>query len=357
MSSRPLRRAIGLSLASVVALVGLPSAGTAEPGPWPGLPAVPEHPVITNSGDRNLTGWLNPPANGVAGSVASQQWLRMPTMAIANNIVFDTTEQNTEDTSDGAVFYDARFAPEYFLVSPPGSAEPYGYGPVMPVRTVAFGSIPVEVEIQVRQQRDPDGLPVPISSYVVERYVYDSTSPSANGQRLLFLPASIDAQVSIAVLGLEVDGVDVGIGPRCSTPPTARLSAESPAYANPGGEEDLTVFDPRDGANGFVGGTFYGTVDIPGFTSCRTSTGDDLAPLLTSALSGPQNPVAVQYGSLFCVSPDGEGPPRPGQSTPEAAGCSQFQYAPENPDLWAVPLPWDLPGFAPGSEPITNENS
>ena len=51
-----------------------------------------------------------------------------------------------------------------FLV-PSNTTESYGNSPAITVRTVAFGSIPAEVQLQLRQRRDSDGLPIQLHHF------------------------------------------------------------------------------------------------------------------------------------------------------------------------------------------------
>ncbi|GAB3070709.1 hypothetical protein GCM10027215_05520 [Nocardioides zeae] len=343
----------------VLALLMLPTAGSAEPGPFPGLPLVedagpPFPPTLGIPGqDRNEVSWLNGPYNGLAGSTRSEQWLRLPTRALAINATFGTCTGPANAIPDNPCPYpvseDTSFASLLqavaFMVSPEGSEHPYGEGEIIPVHTVAFGSIPVVVEIQMNQVRDGDGLPVPLTTRLQERY-----TSAASGDRNNMDQATLTGDVRLRVVSLAVDGVDVGLR-ACETPPFA-LRLQSEPDSGPVAEE-LQWVDPDRTAYGTTGGSFSGTVDIPGLSGCRTSSGDDVSATLSSFLSGPDNPVTVRYGTMGCfaILDDGTpvfGPPPAGADTPEEAGCFVFENVPGDPRWNSIPVPREYPTYAPG---------
>ncbi|MFW6775923.1 hypothetical protein ACOACO_16685 [Nocardioides sp. CPCC 205120] len=359
MSNTSLLRRCAAPVAAVLALLLLPSAGSAEPGPYPGLPQVedpgPPFPeTVGTPSDRNVFAWLNAPYGGLASSVRSEQWLRLPVRALASNSMFYTCEGPasppggdnpcTIEMDPRTLNYNALHTAA-FLVSPDGSEQAYGDGPVIPVRTVAFGAIPVEVGIQMSQARDADGLPVPLQARIVER---TTVEPGVEGLTNNMDPATLTGPVVLRVVGLAVDGVDLDLGD-CRTP-TIDLAVRSEAASGPVGQEYEWI-DPQRSTYGFSGGGFNGVVDIPAFEGCETAAGDDVSAVLTSVISGPGNPVSVQYGAMFCFGEfTDEGtakPTRPGADLPEEAGCTQYEMAPGG-RWWAVPLPRDFPDRAPG---------
>lgn len=344
------RRALALAVAAT-SLLMLPSTSSAEPGPYPGIPNIDlpaDFPAL--AGDRNIESWLNGPLNGLAGSPKALQWARIPLGALASNTVIATCGNDLNPcpfpVPDGTQDL-TRFSIVAFLVSPEGSAEPYGFGQIATVRTVAFGSIPAEVGIQVVQSRDSDNLPVPLDG------LFSTRQEFIGGQNYFVSEAgTITGQVSVRVVSLRLDGVDVGLSGACESGTTPlSLSSERLRTLD---AEHLANVDPRKHFYQAEGGGVSGKLDIPPFGPCGTDSGDDIGPILTSVLSGPDNDVSAQFGALFCLAeftPDGFPlPTPPGADSPAEAGCSQYQLQPDvNPDLWAIPLPWDIPDYAPGA--------
>lgn len=356
------KRALAAACAAASLLL-LPTTSAAEPGPYPGIPYLEREAGFPPSTDRNIFAWLNAPYNGLASSVKAQQWARIPLGTLASNIMLldcQGYEGGTGPCSTLApelvagitepyVTFSA-FALSAFLVSPDGAPEPYGYGQVIPVRTVAFGSIPVEIELQVSQTRDADNLPVPVSGVLSE---YNATGGIEGGAvtEIVLPQAQLSGSVAIHVVGLSIDGVDVSVSPACATPPTD-LVVSTKATRVP--SDDPFSYNPRESASGTQGGGLAGTIDIPPFSGCTTSIGDDVSNILTATVSGPDNPVNLQYGGTYCFAEyTDEGIPKPtppGADTPAEAGCAQYQLDPErHPDFWTIPLPWDIPDYAPGA--------
>lgn len=347
------KRALAAACAAV-SLLALPSTSSAEPGPYPGLPYVDPVPDFPPSTDRNITAWLNAPYTGLAGSTRALQWSRVPIGTLASNIaIFVCSPPGGANpcpfpTPEGMTGFYTRYHIAGFLVSPDGSSDPYGDGQVMTIRTVAFGSIPVEVDVQISQTRDADGLPVPI---ILEAADYSTGAPGGPITDYVTVPATLKGKITVGIDRLRIDGVDVGLTGSCSTSPTDLQGTSEEARVPIGQEGGL---DTKRFTVGTDGGGATGKIDIPAFGSCATTTGDDVGPILTSALSGPDNPVSVQYGGAYCFAdytPDGFPKPTPaGADTPTEAGCTQYQQYPDlNPDRWNIPLPWDIPDYAPGA--------
>lgn len=346
----------------MLSLLLLPTAGSAEPGDYPGLPVVqdpgpPFPPTVGTDADRNVFSWLNAPYNGVTGSARSEQWVRLPTRALASNAALFTCN-NPLNTSPGAGAPCEFPAPQgsvtlnlldvaAFLVSPDGAPAPYGYGPLIPVRSVAFGSIPVEVVLQLNQVRDADGLPIPFRGDIVE---YTSREPGVETQTNTMAANTLRGQVELRVVDARVDGVDLDLED-CVTPPID-LVTRSEEATGPVGEETSWI-DPDRSTYGYSGGGFAGTVDVPPLQGCTTPEGDDLAAVLSSMLAGPGNPVSLRYGAMFCASDFLDNgsfkPTPPGADLPEEAGCAQFELGPPGDERWlAIPPPREYPTYAPG---------
>lgn len=341
-----LRRVIA-ALAVGGVLVAAPTSSQADEADNPGLPRLPcssqqvEDGFCTPDNDayeRNANNWLNNAQNGLTGSVPAKQWAQIPLTMLASNVLFSNS------LDDGT--YTTLFQYDSFFVSPEGSGRPYGDTALIPVRTVAFGSIPATITLQVSQRRDADGLPVPVH---LDAQQVDITGPPA---LTVLPPVVLDETVSLRVRSLTVDGVDVQLQDTCQTRTSARLRAASEATeydaANGPAEEQ---FDQAHGFFGLSGGTLNGTIDIPAFSGCTTATGDDVSPLLTSAISSTGNPLSLSIGAVGCFSASETRPlpTQPGANTPEAANC--FEGSTTNPDTRTIPFPQDFPDYAPGEQP------
>lgn len=354
--------ALPLLLGTLVLLGGSSRSAEAADGPVPGLPFLPcptlgpEYPEGTVSGcadypdpDDYVTNssWLNFPQIGLAGSPKAKQWTKVPLSMMAASILFHTKiwpDAGPGNKVQNEFWYDIKA----FFVSPAGSARPYGDSAPIPVRTVAFGSIPVEVTLQVQQRRSADGNPEPLQfrphDYKIARAVGDTAVVDA---------ATLEANVTIAVKSITVDGVDTRLRGTCRTGRSARLHLESKELRvdQPERQLEAEVFDPEIYQYGIYGGTLNGSLSIPAFAGCATATGDDLSPLLTSALSEDGAPISVRLGATNCQIYDDANNNRPipaGVNNPRdpRAGCFDSTY--ENPKVVTVPKPFDLPDYAPG---------
>ncbi len=363
------RIATGAALAAAC-FVALPSSSVADDdreGRFPGLPYVPcsaDFPNLAcdfNPESTNDFGWLNFPQVGLTGSVAAKQWARVPITMLASAI--ELTTASYPDAGDGEISNDYHYKIQTFFTSPQGSEDNYGDSALIPVRTVAFGSIPVEVVLQVSQRRDARNLPLPLvfrPHDVTRRVVIPGGS---DGQAQTVFPASLEDRVNVRVRKVSVDGVDVGLRSTCETGPRARIFVESKRLEaftdfntwdfSLGNNRLEAEFDPTVYQYGIYGGTLNGTVDIPSFSGCATASGDDLSPLLTSAVSGSGNPLSIRIGAAGgCTTFDTEfrsNPVPPGADSPEKAGCTEIGYP--NPKILVVPQPYDIPDYAPGEQP------
>lgn len=334
-----------LAILSVVIVTGTEERSLATDEPRrPGLPVAqcpPERPEACFSDPTfaNTYGWLGSLQRGLTGSIKAKQWAQIPMGVLATNVVF---VQNPSD-EDGFNFND--YYVNVFLTSNRGAPSGYGYTPEVPVRTVAFGSVPTEVRLRVAQKRDRNDLPVPIPLRIRERQL------GGPGPGIGF-STKLSAEVDLDVTSLRADGVDVGITGTCRAR-SATLSVAS---------EDVEVgekssYDQNDGLFGLYGGTMRGTIDIPAFNGCKTRTGDDVSRLLTAAISRgagqpEKDPITLQIGAIQCVVPDSDGtllPPPPFSSTPEDANCPEFMDGERN--LPTNPRPRPIPPYAPGDGP------
>lgn len=357
--------AVTLLTGALVALASTSRSAEAADGPVPGLPAIScpsigaEYPEGTRNScaefpdpDSYATNgtWLNFPQVGLAGSPKAKQWTRVPLSMMATSVIF-----TYKGWGDGAVgeksetefWYDT----QAFFVSPPGSSHPYGDSAPIPIRTVAFGSVPVEATLQVSQARTADGLPEPLRFRP-----HDYKLARANGNTMVVESAALDAKVIVAVRSLVVDGVDVQLGDSCRSQRPASLQLESKELRVDQPERDLEyeVFDPDVYQYGINGGTLQGVIDIPAFTGCSTASGDDVSPLLTAAVSEEDAPLSVRLGATNCQIYDENFNARPipaGVERPDdpRAGCMDSFHP--NPKVVTVPNVFDIPDHAPGQPP------
>ncbi|HTZ44260.1 MAG TPA: hypothetical protein VMB79_10380 [Jatrophihabitans sp.] len=165
-----------------------------------------------------------------------------------------------------------------WAVSPAGSSAQYGYFPPVQVSTLAFGSVPVTATVQLSQTftgADPDPMQIFGHGLLDTPYtVY---------------PTEVTGNLRIRLSDVRVDQEPLDVGPDCHsrTPMPIKLYGISPDY------------------NLFYGGPLSGTVTIPPFAGCG-SHGEDLDPLLTGLISGPNNPLSMRQGDLGnWIEPDG----------------------------------------------------
>ncbi len=287
----------------------------------------------------NTQGWLGFLQRGATGSVKAKQWAQIPLSAMAANV--QLSYPRDDQGRENYLYYTRAIFP-----SPKGAPKPYGYSPKITVRTVAFGSIPTEIDLQIAQRRDAQDLPIPFEVTAHDIDLYEDG-------RILF-PTELDDHVNIDVIGLRVDGVDVGLTTSCrSARAHIKAASERVEFTQPSGGGGA-FFDQNHGHYGFYGGTLRGTISIPRFAGCDTKTGDDVSAVLSSAVSGPGNPVTIQLGATNCTLKNDEGgyvPPPPYISDPyKEAGCISEYYVPYE-HLRTNPNPRPFPNYAPGDGP------
>ncbi|WP_144433619.1 hypothetical protein [Aeromicrobium erythreum] len=334
-------------------------------GRFPGLPFLPCATDIKGEGTNtpslgcDFTGpnfvndytWLNFPQVGLAGSVPAKQWARIPISMMATSI-----DLSSEPRPDEGIQNEYWYKVQAFFVSPDGSPDNYGDSPEIVVRTVAFGSIPTEVTLQVRQKRDAKGLPRPLVFRPHD--VIKRIGPGNTTEHTVY-PATLEDNIDVSVKSLKVDGSDVRLIDRCSTGTRSRLTVSSKPLSvitpddwdtSKGLTKLEAEFDPTEYQYGLYGGTLSGSVDIASFRGCRTSTGDDVAPLLTSAISGAGNPVSVRIGAAGgCTFQDEQGrslPVPPGVTKPDEA-CPVRDLDMPNKKIVVIPEPFAMPTSAP----------
>ncbi len=349
-------------------LTALMSGGPAQadpPGAQPGLPylrclpkppGTPEGTLDSCNGSDdyvNAGSFLNFPQVGLAGSVKAKQWTQVPLTMVSASVLFYYYDHPGRAQPGDKIAQEWWYEIRAFFNSPRGSRDNYGDSAPIPVRTVAFGSIPVQATLQVSQQRDGAGLPVPLRfrphDYRVDRGL-------GSGFTSVVEKSTLSAKVRVRVKKLVVDGVDVGLGQDCSTAGLNDLTLSSKQLEVDTLDDNAPIpelerqFDPTEYQYGIYGGTLRGSIDIGAFAKCSTASGDDISPLLTSALSEADNPVAVRIGATNCQLYDdvgNGGPIPPGVNDPEdpRAGCNPSVAA--NPRIVTVPKRFDLPDTAP----------
>ncbi|MEE1927041.1 DUF6801 domain-containing protein [Streptomyces sp. TRM 70351] len=99
------------------------------------------------------------------------------------------------------------------------------------------------------------------------------------------LKATVGYQLALRVAEAKVNGTPLPVGSQCRTaePIDVRLRGGSPHY-------DI-----------LQGGLLEGAIDIPAFTGC--GAGEDLDPLFTAAISGPDNYLKLNQGPLCQKNP------------------------------------------------------
>ncbi|MET0822095.1 MAG: hypothetical protein ABWY58_14115 [Aeromicrobium sp.] len=371
------RRIIGPALAvgAVCSLVTGASADDHPGRPEAGIPRLdcpvedyyPEQPCAPGDDTIvNFGSWFGTSQVGLTGSKVAKQWTKVPLTMLATNALFyyKSHPGQGEVPPGEKINTEFGYLVRAFLVSPKGSKDDYGDSAPIQVRTVAFGSIPVEVTLQVSQERDAAGLPKPL---VYRPHDYSMQPPADRPDlysQVVVDAATIESQLNVRVKKVVVDGVDVGLGDSCQTGPGAKLAVASKElrvdeYNEPppdGSSNGWTeyLFDPKEYLYGIYGGTLTGTIDIPRFTGCATRSGDDVSPLLTSALSEKGNPVSLRIGALGCNVYDENGsnvPIPPGTNRPDDPKANCLPQTLLNPRIVTVPEEFDTPDYAPGEAP------
>jgi hypothetical protein len=342
-------------LAQAVALGATIAVASAVPGqgadePPPGHPPLPP----TGVGQEWLTAgwWSGATQSGISDVSRQRQWVRTGDllMTAASPLWFEShrtapAHPATElpEPEDPEAF--ARECPDEYkqcyvggslvnLVSPPGSPHNYGTSPEIVIRTVAFGAVPVEATIQLEQQRAADGTPESLLLRSPQVYLFRPGSNAAGVSK--YYDSVLSAGLDVRVNRLVIDGRRVSFVGTCQTQEPARLRLRGKGYRT----DDPNVRDPLWETGHFAaakGGLLEGTLDVGGFGACPTTTGDDLAPLLTATVSGSGNTVRIHTTGPTGCSPLGF---PPGTTAPPGTTIDQWREAgctiPPAPDLPAA---------------------
>jgi len=264
--------------------------------------------------------WQSASQGGLSYAKRAKQWFRSPDAMVTVNVFA------TIDSDDGKESHYHATGRAY-MVSPAGAPENYGYLPQMTVRSVGFGMIPVEATVQVSQRRE-NGYPVAATATISGSDYYD---PAVSGgvARQVADDTVVDDAFNVQIVGVRVDGVDLGLTGDCRTVTPAPVHMVGSGYTIPlpyrivRGEkwpqDWYKTQDPSTFFHPLWGGQLNGSMTIPAFTGCTTASGDDLSALMTLSVSGPDNPISARIG-WPCARTIAQVayPLAPGQSTPKS---------------------------------------
>ncbi|PXY27080.1 hypothetical protein BAY60_11380 [Prauserella muralis] len=141
---------------------------------------------------------------------------------------------------------------------------------------LTFGFVPVSGKVRLRLAE-----PYLVIDSVTERHDYPRGTPDK-------FPVKVTAQARmwLELSDVRVNGVPLDVGDDCrSAEPIDVVLAGGSANTIPQNPDEYTV--P-------FGGVLSGSVDIPPFSGCGAT--EDLDPLLTGTISGPDNDVKVTQG-------------------------------------------------------------
>lgn len=274
-SVRPwLRRGL-LAAVAVAVVVPLVTASGATPAPYPGLPG----------GDGQQ--WTGVGQRGHTISERAQQAFWLPGNVVTADLNVGAVRQGTAVTTTTTA--------RVFFVSPADSQRAYGELRPFPVRTMAFGIIPIEATVHLSQQVAPDGLPVPITLRTQE------TNSGGVGGVITAPDTTVTADLDVRLDGLTMDGQPVDLGPGCRTAEPAKLDLVGKGFRVLASQRGPLLSTPdfyRQNFTAGAGGRLQGNVTIPAFSGCGVA--EDISALITNAISGPDNPVLLQLTGPNC---------------------------------------------------------
>ncbi|WP_162602360.1 hypothetical protein [Nocardioides daejeonensis] len=192
-----------------------------------------------------------------------------------------------------------------YLIAEAGAADTYGQTAPFTVRTVAFGSIPVVATLRLAQRRTAADLPVPFDVVTYDEGWPEPLKPAGWVTAHRYYDAQLQDEIDLVIETVRIDGVDLRLRPGCRTATHATLDLVGKGWFR--GDPNDPVDEDDPGASGHYaagsGGVITGTIDIPSFSSCRTPSGEDISPLLSSTVSGPGNEVVLTVGTPLCPLP------------------------------------------------------
>lgn len=278
-------------------------------------------------------------ATSVNYATSAKQWIQLPPLFIAAYNRLATTL--TDNRCPGGVYFPyrneiKRDASLHFRSSP-GAPAAFGYIGPFTVRAVAFGSIPVEAEVQLRQLRDSEDKTIGLRVKQTDRNFCPGEGPIPGASQVQVDGADATGDLEVAVTAVRVDGVDLRLRDTCKTSRPAPLTLSSTQYFTTGEFADQKEYYVRSGSgfrrlksdeipipenlfttpvfNLAQGGLLAGNVDIPPFAGCTTRDGEDVSELLTATVSGSKNPTVTRSEGL---NSDPSSTPLPGLPFPTA---------------------------------------
>lgn len=287
------------TLACLLAVVALPTLAASaadepelRPGEHAGLPYFPPWEGYT---------WGAVKATANSSVAKAQQWIRLPAQSFVASVHPRVQDQQDRTCTVSPPYSTTRdYVADAYAVSPASAPHPYGHLGTAVVRTVAFGAIPVEVTVRLRQTRDQADLPKSFRIDAPTKTFCPGRGPHAGPgeEESHWPPATVVGEVQIDIDAVRVDGVPLQLEAGCRTtgPGTLRLRSIDYFSLDPdngpeAGSPGSPYYSPT------AGGPMTGTIDIPAFTGCRRGT-EDLSPLLTGTVSGPANEVAARLTDI-----------------------------------------------------------
>ncbi|MFE7132174.1 DUF6801 domain-containing protein [Streptomyces sp. NPDC057638] len=167
--------------------------------------------------------------------------------------------------------------------------------PVMPPARATFltyGFMPTTATMEIRQT----GPMTVDSDILLAKYT---------GETLIRVP------LTIRLYDVEVNGTPLEVGPNCRTSGPLYSADPDPAQTRRHVVMKGVLKGPGDGYQLVTGGILTGAVTIPPFTGCGVG-GEDLDPILSSAVSGPGNYIKQVQGA----------PCAPGVPEPDPLYCT-----------------------------------
>ena len=313
-----------LALSGIVASASLGGAVAEFPN-YPGLPHEPQRAADLG---RVPGQWFPVAQAGMSQASGLEQAIRLPLSAATTY-----TQQSVsifDNLPDIPLISHAEIQwSNVHLISPTGAADPYGHLTPLLVRSVAFGSVPVEATLQISQRFDEGGLPLPFSLETTNYRFLRQEGSTRLRTAMLFADSHIVEDVTLEVTRLSVDGVELNLAAPCTTAAPTQLSVYGEGFwqgtevteemmaAHPAPQFDSSAVVDHDRHFAAVpGGYLEGTVKVPPFAACLTTDGEDISPLLTATASGDNNPVELRVTPGFCYDPPLL-PPHPGLTSYE----------------------------------------
>lgn len=267
---------------------GRPTGAISSSGADPNYPDLPKH---------KLAGfWQGDFTDTVAYVSRARQYVKVDDVRLALDIQVIPQQPGLGQSS--RIAYPVR---AYAIDGTHDNPRSFGIFPDIRVRTVAFGVVPVEATVQVRQLRDAAGLLEPFNSYGEFTRWNPGEGPRGDDfpSRTYTVVGEIvmTGRVQVRISDLRMDGRPVDVGSRCGPkdPAPLRLTGESWVTDDyDSNDYPSGYFVPPGKFNPSAGGELNGTLDIPAFVDCGGR--DDLGPLLTAVVSGTGLPVRAIIG-------------------------------------------------------------